>query len=127
MVAHRCHHRFIALDAVGDAVRKVKLGVVEVVEAVDDLSKALLLGVLGLARAHFADWSVMIALGFLLTQVLLLALGEVIAGQLQLADALPLTVVAEGCAGLPAVVRHGLDDALLETSFPSVRHVIPCA
>jgi hypothetical protein len=55
VVAHLGHHRLVAFDAVGDAVGEVQLvvvadlGAVEVVEPVDDLGQALLLGVKGLA------------------------------------------------------------------------------
>lgn len=43
----------------------------------------------------------------------------------QLADVLPLKVVADGCSDLPAAERLHLDDVPLELSFPAVRHVIP--
>lgn len=55
VIAHLGHHRFVALDTVGDAVGEVQfvvvadLGAVEVVETVDDLGQALLLGVVWLA------------------------------------------------------------------------------
>lgn len=55
VVAHLGHHRFVTLDTVGDAVGEVQLVVVadlsaiEVVEPVDDLGQALLLGIVRLA------------------------------------------------------------------------------
>ena len=61
VVAHLGHDRFIAFDAVGDAVGEVQFIVVvdfsavEIVEPVDDFGQALLFGVVGFSGADFTD------------------------------------------------------------------------
>ena len=92
------------------------LDAVEVVDQVDDLGQALLLGILELAIAGIVDRGKAVALpGHFQEQAFLLTLDEAIGEQFQPADV------------LPAAGRHGLGDVPLEQSFPAVRHVISCA
>ena len=120
VAAHLGHYRFIALDAIGDAVGEVQLvvvadlGAVEVVDLDDDLGQALLLGVVGLARADIVDRGKAVVLPrHFQEQAFLLTLDEAIVGEFQPADV------------LSAAGRHGLDDVPLGLSFPAVRHVNP--
>ncbi len=88
------HYGVVAADAVGDAVGELELvfiahlGAEQFVELVDDLGKALLFRIVGLAGADVGDGFEPVVIGALLLEVQALfgALVQAVVGQLQLVD-----------------------------------------